>query len=248
MNVKWTVAHSVGLFGLLTAIILIDAYNKINIVRAYDLTLFVMIVLGAVIGHGVTGFWSGILIDENERISLSRFQLVLWTIVLVSGLILAAFGNLFRHLPLPPSPPATCRADDPLGISISPNVWALMGITLTSAVAAVLVNHTNRIKNRLIIKNCGPGDASLADLFVATEGPVRCVDLTRVQNFYFTAILVIAYGALLRSMFARGQFICSFPELTSGMLTLLGISHVGYIIAKTVPRNGERGSESVGRR
>jgi hypothetical protein len=122
-----------------------------------------------------------------------------------------------------------------LGIIISPNVWALMGITLTSAVAAVLVNQTNRIKGRSL-PNKRPQDASWADLFMATEGTERRVDLTRVQNFYFTVVLVIVYGALLQQLFVRNYFICAFPELTSGMLTLLGISHAGYVVAKTIPR------------
>jgi len=100
-----------------------------------------------------------------------------------------------------------------------------MGITLTSAVAAVLVNQTNRMRGQSFA-NAGPTDASWADLFVATEGAARLVDLTRVQSFYFTVVLVIAYGALMQQLFAQGRFICSFPELTPGMLTLLGIKLV----------------------
>lgn len=236
MNAKWTIAHSLGLFGLLAAIVVIAARPGIPYVRAFYLTLVLMTVLAGVIGHGVTGFWRGILIDEHDRISLSRFQLVVWTILLLSGLLVAALGNLFRALPLPPSPPIACRVDDPLGIIISPNVWALMGITLTSAVAASLVNQTNKMRGRAMIANDAPVDASWADLFVMTDGTARRVDLTRVQNFYFTVVLVMAYGALLQHLFARGYFICAFPDLTAGMLTLLGISHAGYVVAKTIPR------------
>ncbi|PWT98981.1 MAG: hypothetical protein C5B51_28135 [Terriglobia bacterium] len=236
INPKWTVAHSLALFGLLAIIVIIDGTTRILFVTAYYLTLALLTVLAGVIGHGVLGLWRGILIDENDRISLSRFQLVLWTILLLSGLLAAAFGNLFRGLSLPPSPPMACRVDDPLGIIVSPNVWALMGITLTAAVASELVKQTNRMRGRPIIANGGPEDASWADLFMATEGTARRVDLTRVQNFYFTVVLVIAYGALLQQLFVRNYFICAFPELTSGMLTLLGISHAGYVVAKAIPR------------
>jgi hypothetical protein len=241
MNSKWTIGHSVALFGLLVVIVVAGTgiLSWISLVAAFHVTLVTMVVLAAVIGHGVMGLWRGILIDENDRISLSRFQLVLWTVLLVSGIFTAAFGNLFRKLPMPSPLPGACSAADPLGIAISPNVWALMGITLTSAGAAVLMNQMNRAKRRHV-ENAGPEEASWADLFAATERLSeklpRRVDMTRVQNFYFTVVLVIVYAALLHQLFAPGLFVCAFPDLTSGMLTLLGISHAGYIIPKAFPR------------
>jgi hypothetical protein len=231
---KWTLVHSLGLFGGVAALAIIDSIRGIPFVAAYYLTLGVMVALAAVIGHGVNGSWRGIFIDDSNRISLSRFQLTLWTILLLSGIVTAAFGNLFRGLAL--FPENACSLADPLGFRISPNVWALMGIALTSGVGAVLVNQTNKARRQdSVVRNALPGEASWSDLFVATEG-AKAVDLTRVQNFYFTVILVATYGVLLHQVFAAKHFVCSFPELSPGMLTLLGISHAGYLTAKAVPK------------
>src|SRR5262245_8399562 len=47
-----------------------------------------MVLLAAfvlVAGNGITGYWRGAFIDSTNRISLSRFQMIAWTILLVSA-------------------------------------------------------------------------------------------------------------------------------------------------------------------
>jgi hypothetical protein len=59
----------------------------------------VMILLTAflsIAGKGVTGFWWGALIDDRNMMSLSRLQIILWTIVVLSGFLAAAMTNAFR--------------------------------------------------------------------------------------------------------------------------------------------------------
>jgi hypothetical protein len=102
MNVKWTIAHSLGLFGLLTAIVIIAARPGIPFVTAYYVTLALMTVLGGVIGHGVMGLWRGILIDENDRISLSRVSA---RTLDRTPAVRSSDGRLRKSVPWP-SPPA----------------------------------------------------------------------------------------------------------------------------------------------
>lgn len=227
-NWKWF--HTLGLFGLLPIIVYVGGSKGVDYEIAFYTTIVLMIALASIIGHGVTGFRRGILIDEANRISLSRFQLTVWTIVILSALLTAAFGNLFRGFTQ-----GECKG--PLDIEISRNVWALLTMSVTTAVAALLINQQNRLRKRPQVTNQAATGASWGDLFVATEGTGRVVDITRVQHFYFTVVLVICYTALLQRLFdPPGAYICKFPELTPGMLTLLGISHAGYVIPKAIPR------------
>jgi hypothetical protein len=242
VTARWTPVHTLALFALIVAVVVIGGYWPRDYVNAFYATLALLTALAAVIGLGVTGLWLGVLIDEDNRISLSRFQLVLWTILLVGGLAMAVFGNLFRGFALPsPMPPLPgnwpeCSLTDPLHIYIAPNVWALMGITITTAVGGALLNQSNRSLQRKRLSNDAPDKASWADLFVFVDGSARRVDMTRVQKFYFTVIVVVAYGTLLRNMFAGQSFVCRFPDLSPGMLVLLGISGAGYLAGKTIAR------------
>jgi hypothetical protein len=230
-DATWTLWHSVGLFGgmavLVAADIWVPAYEG-----AFCAAVGIIAVIVAVIGHGETGVWRGVFIDpDSNKISLSRFQLVLWTVLLVSGLVAAALGNIFRH-PLPCPTGQDCS--DPLHIRLSAKVWLLMGISISSTITSVLLDQTNRREGRRFASLSDPASASWGDLFQAKEGSTPGVDITRVQNFFFTVILVIAYGARLYNLFAQHQFITAFPELSNGMLTLLGISHAAFLVRKGI--------------
>src|SRR5437667_9028301 len=47
-----------------------------------------------VVGRGITGSWLGVLIDNRKKMSLSRFQTVLWTVLILSALLAVAVTNL----------------------------------------------------------------------------------------------------------------------------------------------------------
>jgi hypothetical protein len=65
------------------------------------IALVLLGVFAAVAGQGNTGLWRGLLIDERNKISLSRLQLTLWTIVVLSGFLSAVFSNLAAGQPQP---------------------------------------------------------------------------------------------------------------------------------------------------
>jgi hypothetical protein len=83
-----------------------------------------------------------------------------------------------------------------------------------------------------------PADASVSDLFKGDEViSAAYLDLGKVQVFFFTLIVVFAYGAAVGAMFYGAQAVSSLPDLSTGMVALLGISHAGYLTAKAVPSN-----------
>ena len=91
------------------------------------MTLFVLIV-----GHGVTGAWTGAIIDERCKMSLSRLQLLLWTIVVVSALAVIATVRMRQD------------AATALDISVPTTIWTLLAITSTSLVGSPVIKSTQK--------------------------------------------------------------------------------------------------------
>ena len=107
------------------------------------LMLVALGITGLSLGKGVTG----ILIDPlTNMMSLSRLQIVLWMWVVLSAFITLAAARVWDEASNPtgyqcPVPPAGQEAAcaDPLGIQLPPLLWALLGISMTSAVGAPLL-------------------------------------------------------------------------------------------------------------
>ncbi|MEE9542956.1 MAG: hypothetical protein V3V95_04160 [Thermodesulfobacteriota bacterium] len=217
------------------------------------ITLILLILFAVIIGHGFTGLWCGLLIDERNKISLSRLQMFLWTIVILSGYFAAAQSNLLADMP------------EPLSVAIPEELWILMGISVTSLIGSPLVKSTKKAKSAnpdelkktksllvtqgltddktdsigQIMVNVSPTDARWSDMFKGEEtGNGAHLDLAKVQMFYFTLILVITYALQVGNELAdSAKQIIEFPALDSSMLALLGISHAGYLTNKGIPHS-----------
>ncbi len=88
------------------------------------LMLFIIINVGISLNKGR----AGILIDPaRNMMSLSRLQIVLWTWVVLSAFVTVALARIADS------------ADDPLTIALPPLLWALMGVSVTSAVGSPLL-------------------------------------------------------------------------------------------------------------
>jgi hypothetical protein len=89
-----------------------------------------------------------------------------------------------------------------------------------------------------------------AQIFSVEEGPLadQVIDVTKFQNFVITLLLLVAYVALsistLRHTGAVGQ-ITSLPTFPAAFLTLLGISHAGYIGGKLPSSGGVLGPQAA---
>lgn len=219
---------------------------------AWGVTLVLLAAILAVAGRGVTGLWYGVLIDDRNMVSLSRLQMTLWTLLVLAGILAAGLHNV-----------AAGGAENALNIDIPSELWLLMGISTASLVASPLIRSTKRdhqpapqerertlallsaqrdaavrVATRgLELVNLQPEDSRWSDLYRGEEvGNAAQVDLGKVQNLFFTLILVLVYGAALGSMLGDGGQIGAFPALDEGMITLLGISHAGYLTLKAVPQ------------
>src|SRR5689334_8393518 len=85
-------------------------------------------VFAIIAGRGITGLWRGVLIDERNKMSLSRLQLALWTILILASFLTAALINIHKGQP-----------PDPLSIAIPETLWGLMGISTASLVGSPLI-------------------------------------------------------------------------------------------------------------
>lgn len=108
------------------------------------LMLFILVLIGESLGKGA----AGILIDPaRNMMSLSRLQVVLWTWVILSALLTVALARVGDSIGNPDGytcpPPASAEEEpscaDPLGIQLPTLVWALLGISITSAVGSPLL-------------------------------------------------------------------------------------------------------------
>lgn len=261
---KWTIWHTLGTLLTLIATGIAGWFIPSRLI-SWLVILLLLIVFIAIAANGVTGNWRGALIDSRNRISLSRFQMLLWTIVILSAYLAATLANMKGI-------PNLTEATNLFSVSIPSGLWILMGIATTSLVAAPLilstkasqtpneqqkdntlkllanqnvdVSNDNVINSGKIIAYATSDNARWADLFTGEEvGNAAQFDLSKIQMFYFTFILVLVYGIALATIFAGQELaIKALPDIDPGILTLLGISHAGYLTSKAVPHSQNDGS------
>lgn len=238
---------------------------------------------------------AGVLIDPaRNMMSLSRFQVVLWTWLILSAFIAVALARVWdartnpdAYVPKPAeSTEARPKSAEPLGIQLPALLWALMGISVTSSVlspllltskaqrteaqdesqkraakahrrsAAEVPTYSAALAARraaepvvdekvgetpptgAVVRKISWDKAEFSDLFTGEEvSTFGYVDIAKLQNFFFTLIAAIAYTMALVAAMSAAKSIASFftfPEVPSGLLAVIGISHGGYLVDKAV--------------
>lgn len=92
----------------------------------------------------------------------------------------------------------------------------------------------------LLYRNPSAAQASWIDLFRGNEiGNYQLVDMAKVQMFFFTIVVVVAYAAAVVALFGSTGALqhplgVDLPPFSATLNTLLAISHGGYLSAKTI--------------
>jgi len=233
---RWRPLHTLLLAAIVTGIAVIGValprqdgrllFIGQRTVVAWLAIAVLMAALAAVAGHGVTGLWRGVLIDDRHRLSLSRLQMLLWTVLVLSAYMAAALANIGRD------------ADKPLTVDIPSELWLAMGISTASLVAAPIALAYKESKRPGQLKSePSPSDSMFSDLFRGEEITDNDhLDLGKVQMFLFTVVVILGYGLAVGDMFegTPGAF-TSLPAVDEAVVTLLAISHAGYLTKKAVP-------------
>jgi hypothetical protein len=212
-----------------------------------------MILLMLVLGLAITNRPLGVLINDRNLMSLSRFQMAIWTVVILAAYFTFVFMRIKNREP------------DALNVALDWHLWALMGISTTSLVGTPLILSTKKDKepdpsvapktaallnepeqdvsaNRqgTLYANSSMKDACFADLFQGDElANTAHIDLAKVQMFYFTIIAAVCFFVMVYKVVVSGDPVSSptfsqLPSLPDGFVAILGISHAGYLTSKGI--------------
>lgn len=277
-NKFWKLHHSIGIVGLVVFVCLVN-WLVSEVRTSWLLTLGALIAFTMVVSDGITGrFWLGWLVNEQSRMSLSRLQMFLWTVVILSCFITAVKINIKAGGGL-----------DALSIAIQEQLWVAMGISTASLVGSPLILSGKKRKDRnanlssatkkkvrderiarriravlverprstvdktelskdtkdiidshvegVVCRNEKPEDACPSDLFTGEEvANFDVVDITRLQAFFFTMILVLTYSVNAVGYLASAKQVSELPALGASGLSLLAISTGIYLTGKAVPK------------
>lgn len=237
-----------------------------QIAWAWAKTVWLVILFMALASIAIRGRPAGLFIDSRNRVSLSRFQAAGWTVIVISALV-TLVAALIR-----------LRVPDPLNIDLPAELLAAMGIsagtlvaspallTLKSpadpastsaadqAAASDVASATGRGDSQPTVSGSVLGwssasDAQWMDMFRGEQvGDAATADLSKIQQFLITLLLLGVYAAALWSFFYAGHlapltpppageqpFTATLPPLSDRFIWLMGISHVGYLAAKALP-------------
>lgn len=122
----WQALHTVLLLASFAGIWLVGFFMPGRLWAWIGILVLGMLMM-VVIGLGISGHAWGILIDERNLMSLARFQAVIWTVFVLSAFVTAALWNI------------SLGQSDALAIGVPSQLWALMGISLTSLVGTPLI-------------------------------------------------------------------------------------------------------------
>jgi hypothetical protein len=209
----------------------------------------ILLLLMIQIGRAIVGLPFGILIGDLNVVSLARFQMAVWTALILGAYMAHAFARIRKG-----------DGMDALNIEIDSPLWILMGISTTSLVAAPLILNSKKDQepdtgvvaktavaagesentiadNRqgIVFANTAKADARLTDMFQGDEiGNTTHVDLAKVQMFYFTVVsAVVFFAAVFHNLLVNGD-LSHLPTLSEGFVAILGISHAGYLGSKGI--------------
>lgn len=224
----------------------------------FVVVMALLCLFSGLIGRHTNGMYFGILISDRNLMSISRFQTMIWTIVVLSAYIVIAIAR------------AKAGIENPLDIEIDYRLWIMMGISTTSLVATPLL-LANKEQNNVIsyerkqavaektATSCGskdisandivanatgilyanrtPAEADFTDMFEGDEIANTCsIDIAKLQMFFFTLVAAVTYCITIFLLIRQTPVnsLDKLPALSEGFLAIMGISYSGYVSSKTI--------------
>ncbi len=216
-----------------------------SLLITWGLELIVVFGQFFVLGTTYDGCWFGLLVDGRNKISLSRLQMTLWTILFMSSLFVIYVWNLGHANPL----------SGGLDFTVPQTIWILMGMAGVATAAGPLIlsakpdvappaaaaaappPESGKFVDGVVVKRDENIKPEWSDLVLGDDaGNGQAIDLTKVQQLLLTFVAVGAYGFFIaRAMVGSTGVIASLPEFSTGFLTLIGAGHASYLAYKAVP-------------
>jgi len=270
--------------------------EELNLVMTWLAIIGLLSATLMVISSGTTGKGvKGVLVDNRNQMSLSRLQLVAWTLLIISAFLTLAMFRLANSDQL--GQPAASAVEEktavsqskaeeenrtenetrgPLDVDIPAEVWGLLGISTGSLVGAAKIKSIKSgqdppadagakitainektgkdlVTQGTLVANKKVDAASVADLFQGDEiADALTLDIGKVQLFLFTLLAIVGYGMALGALFyfdpsdhTPSTVPSAFPEISAGILVLLGISHAGYLGDKYIPSTDTKPTDTT---
>jgi hypothetical protein len=248
----WHTLLTLAIVALIVGLAIFAASSKKLITSGGNLPLWTFIGLAllmaafiALAGWGITGNVAGALIEPKKgRMSLSRLQVILWTILVLSAYLTAFIVNVASD------------KTNPLTVAIPPELLIAMGLSITTLAGTGIVlnykqNQLNpagapeRVRLQLEARNINYDDttgvlvadrAQWRDIFEGdTPDTATYLDLGKIQLFYITVALVLGYAIAVGNLFTGVDVhtgVTTLPAIDKGFVALLAISHAGYLTTK----------------
>lgn len=233
---------------ILTGLMFLAAWKIPPGVNFVAVILLMMLML-CILGRFIVGTSLGVFVNELNIMSLARFQLVLWTVVVLASYLVYVVTRMRFNDP------------DALVVEIDWHLYAILGISTTSLLGSGFIGSLKKDKtpdpdataksevskieteatvefNRqgTLYANSSGKDAKFTDLFQGDEVTnTTHVDLAKVQMFFFTVVTVFTYVLMVaRSLRNPSPELEALPTLPEGIIALMGISHIGYLGNKSI--------------
>src|SRR5262249_16865209 len=132
---------TVSSFALIAAI-LVAAYLA-PLQWGFLIVMSLMLIFCVLLGLVICKDPLGILISDQNVISLSRFQTVLWTVIIIAALVVIAMARIKNGVVAGDD---SAELGDPLNIILGKDLLALFGITAASLVGSPLIAATKKSK------------------------------------------------------------------------------------------------------
>jgi hypothetical protein len=69
-------------------------FDRVGPLVLWGVAIVIMLIILGLAGHEINGRWIGILIDSRSKISLSRLQITLWTVMVLSAYLTMALPRV----------------------------------------------------------------------------------------------------------------------------------------------------------
>lgn len=270
-NLQWRDGYNlIAVLSFVVAFYLICTATSDSLNKWYWLMVLFVVVL-AVIGKVICGTYKGVFVDERNVVSLSRVQMIAWSILVLTAVLVLVLYNVNLQ-------GASCltKTDVSCIPTIPNDLWLLMGFsTATLVVSPVLLSNSaaaepdekqsQQISDGLVkqgylesgqdlsgplYRNESPKDARWSDLITGEQNS-NCLhlDLPRLQMCFFTLLALLVYAVMFHQQLIKGDNVKGLPELNEGLLALIAISHGGYLVSKAAQNSATTNgvaSKSVG--
>lgn len=258
--VAWPVA--IALLVIMVAVCLVpwDLSDQIR----WLIVLACMVGFFAVLGWAFTGHLYGIILSDRNVLSLSRFQALLWSVVILSTYLVVALGRVREGF------------TDPWVFEVPRELVGLIGVAGGGAVAAngFLSRHSGKAldtpEKKAMMTTMGIAGAKRVKPADLTDGLLRRntsaryarasnlltgdfaanrdqADFTKVQLFFFTLVTLIVFAAATWQALGDDEDagdggdgdagpLDGLPGVPGPIVEVLGVSQVGYVAGKGAER------------